>query len=146
MIPSFTRFPMRLLAAAGLLLALSACSSYRSTEVRVVSSQGGGIADAVIEVTNQSASNEGFMGRTRWVTDAAGRAVLDRRDADSRHWYVRAKGYRPLTVDASPDAIRLKQADGRLPPHPDAVPLVFVLEPDPANAASDPKQFESKVK
>jgi hypothetical protein len=134
---------MRLLRLAPVAL-LAACASYHTTEVRVVSKTGGGIANASIEVTARSTTGDaGMVGKTHWLTDAAGRALLDRRDANSRHWRIRAEGYEPLTVDASPDEIRLKQADGKLP-HADSVPLIFVLEPK--NAASDPKKFESQAK
>lgn len=124
---------LSLLALAALLLLCACASSYHSVEVRVLSKDGGGIVNAVVE-------NE----ETCRVTDAAGRVILEDDDAEAHHWRIRAEGYEPLTVDASPNAIRLKRADGKLPAHADSIPLVFVLERK--NAASDPKAFESKAK
>ena len=136
---------MRLLLPITSALLLSACASYHSTQVRVMSAQGGGIANAVVEVTAQSNGGDtALVGKTSWTTDAAGRANLDARDAYSNHWRITAPGFRPLIVDAAPDSIRIKQY-GRKGTNHDAEPLVFVLEPSPPNAASDPKQFESQV-
>jgi len=123
----------------------AACTSYHSTQVRVLSNQGGGIADARVQF-NAERSQEGdsaLNGRYTWTTDAAGRATIDYKGGgNGGHWHIDAEGFRPLDVNASPDEIRIKQYGSRSKNH-DAEPLMFTLEQNPPNAASDPKQFES---
>lgn len=136
---------LRLLSVPAALLCLTACTSYRSTQVRVMSNQGGGISDAKVQF-NAERSQEGdsaLNGRYTWKTDAAGRATIDYKGGgNGGHWHIEAEGFRPLDVDASPDEIRVKQYGSRARNH-DAEPLIFTLEQNPPNAASDPKRFES---
>jgi len=132
--------------SAGLFL-LTACTSYHSTQVRVMSNQGGGIADAKVQF-NAERGNEGdsaLNGKYTWKTDVAGRATIDYKGGgNGGHWHIEAEGFRPLDENASPDEIRVKQYGSRSKNH-DAEPLIFTLEQNPPNAASDPKQFESGV-
>lgn len=126
--------------------ALAACASYHATEIRVMSNRGGGIADATVRCNARTGDDADARpnGRTIWRTDAAGRARIELKDTDRTHWWIDAPGFRPLVVTASADEIRVKQY-GRRGTNHDAEPLIFVLEQNPPNAASDPKQFESQV-
>ncbi len=127
---------------------LTACASYHAMEVRVMSAQGGGIANATVDYQSGS-SNDGDAALARnhansWTTDAAGRARLQASDGGAASWRISAPGFCPLIVTGSPDEIRVRQY-GRRGGNHDAEPVIFVLEPSPPNAASDPKQFESQV-
>ncbi len=139
--------PLAFAAPAALAACLCACISHRSTQVRVMSDHGGGIADATVQF-NPGRSDDGdgaLNGKSTWTTDAAGRAHIDYKGGgNGGRWRIEAEGFRPLKVDASPDEIRVRQYGSRAKNH-DAEPLIFTLERNPPNAASDPKRFESGV-